>query len=219
MAFAEDATGAGGFLGGFAPVAPRHHTSLVAFDVCAFGAGHRDESGRFALRRDMYAAVRAAFQRAGLPWDECHREDRGDGALVVLPPDVPLHLLLDPLAHGLAREVRAGNARLRDEARLRLRAAVHCGYLYRDDHGIVGHAVNHTFRLLNAGAFQNAMALTLTDVGLLASERLYQDVTAHGPDVDTACYEPVRLECKETRTTAWLWVREGTGRWAFGRPA
>ena len=41
------------------------------------------------MRSGLYGSLRAAFVRSGIPWDLCYHEDRGDGVLILVPPEVP----------------------------------------------------------------------------------------------------------------------------------
>ncbi len=100
----------------------------------------------------------AAFSDAGISWRQTYHEDRGDGVLVVVGPHVPASLLLDPLVLLLRARLRHHNKMSSDPAKIRLRMAVHAGPVMFDDSGVVGHAVIHLFRLLEAPALKNALA-------------------------------------------------------------
>ncbi|MBO2460701.1 hypothetical protein [Actinomadura violacea] len=193
-----------------APADPRHYTCLLAVDVVGFSAPHRDEAIQEELRGATYELVRRAFEMTWLPWEACHVEDRGDGMLVVLPPGMPGHLLLDPLAHHLGAMLRHSNRCRSEASRLRLRVAVSAGFVRRDAYGVAGHAVIHLFRLLDAPAFKEAIELSGSDVGLLVGDRMFEDVTGSGAYVERERYRPVHVVCKETKATAWLWT-SGSG--------
>jgi hypothetical protein len=45
--------------------------------------------------------VKGALEAAGIPWEGCYHKDRGDGVLLVLPADVSLPAIADPLAERL----------------------------------------------------------------------------------------------------------------------
>ncbi|HZE32733.1 MAG TPA: hypothetical protein VE198_15015, partial [Actinoallomurus sp.] len=59
--------------------------SIVAFDVVAFGDRRRDDDVQLYVRSGLYRIIEKAFDAVGVPWRACHREDRGDGVLVVVP--------------------------------------------------------------------------------------------------------------------------------------
>lgn len=187
-------------------LAPAMHTTLAAIDIAAFGDRRRDDEIQLRLRRQMYALVAEACAMGSLPWWDCHREDRGDGALFVAPQQVPAELFLDPLAHHLTAVLRRYNRLAGDTVRLRLRLAVHSGLVHHDDHGVAGHAVVHLFRLLESGAFKRALDGAATDFGLIVSDRLYGDITGrNGSLIDAGAYRELRVTSKETRTRAWAW--------------
>lgn len=123
-----------------------------------------------------------------------------------MPPDVPAHLLLDPLAHHLGATLRRGNRLLSAAAQLRLRLAVNAGFVHPDPYGVSGHAVNHLFRLLEAPALKEAIDLCGADLGMIVSDRLFRDVTGNDGYVDHDRYRRVRATCKETDASAWLWL-------------
>lgn len=188
-------------------LAPAMHTTLAAIDIAAFGDRRRDDDIQLRLRREMYGLLAEACAMGTLPWWDCHREDRGDGALIIAPPQVAPELFLDPLAHHLAAVLRRYNRLASDTARLRLRLAVHSGLVHSDDHGVAGQSVVHLFRLLEASAFKRALADAGTDLGLIVSDRLYGDVTTKGGSlINAGAYRELRITCKETRARGWIWT-------------
>ncbi|MBC6457856.1 hypothetical protein [Actinomadura sp. HBU206391] len=181
-------------------------TTLAAVDITAFGDHRRDDDAQLHLRQAMYECLVDAFSITRLPWAACHREDRGDGVLIVTPPDVPAEALLDPLAHHLHAGLRRHNRLASETGRLRLRAAVHSGRVHRDLNGVAGHAALHLFRLLEAAAFKKAFNTSGADLGLIVSDGLYRDASRHGGLINPAAYQRLRVSCKETRAWGWLWL-------------
>jgi hypothetical protein len=181
------------------------YTTLAAVDISAFGGRHRDDIAQLHVRREMYGLLTEAFEMTRLPFWDCHREDRGDGVLIVAPPDVPAADFLDPLAHHLTAVLRRYNRLASDAAELRLRLAVHAGLVHRDAHGVAGQALVHLFRLLEAPAFKRAFDEAGTHLGLIVSEHLYEQTCTAGGLVDPAAYRCTRVTTKETRARAWSW--------------
>ena len=118
-----------------------HRTILVA-DVTAFGDHSRTDPNQIAIRDGLYDAMMRAFERVGISWSECDREDRGDGILLLIPPTVPKSLLVEPLLTELVVALRAYNQAHKETERFRLRIALHAGEIYYDDHSVVGRAIN-----------------------------------------------------------------------------
>ncbi|MFI0355890.1 hypothetical protein [Actinomadura sp. 9N407] len=187
-------------------VEPWSHTSLLGLDIVSFNAPYRDEDIQRRLRQALYEYLQEVFAITWLPWAACHTEDRGDGALIVLPPGVPPYLLLDPLAHHLDAALRRGNRLFSAAAQMRLRMAVHQGYVQFDAYGVVGHAVNHMFRLLDSAVLKEAIETAGADLGVIVSDRMFGDVAGHGGIIDPARYRPVQVSCKETQAKAWIWM-------------
>jgi hypothetical protein len=56
--------------------------------------------------RELYQVLHKAFDGSGIPWADCFCEDRGDGALIVVPPVVPCKGIIDPLPERLRDLIR-----------------------------------------------------------------------------------------------------------------
>jgi hypothetical protein len=180
--------------------------ALLAADIAAFGDPRRDNDIQIHLRQALYDHLGGAFALTGLPWTGCYLEDRGDGTLIVAPPEVDPTHLLDPLAHHMTALLRRSNKLASDTARLRMRLAVHTGRVHRDQYGLAGQTLIHLFRLLEAPAFKRALNTSDADLGLIASDHLYKEATARGGFFNPAAYQPLTIRSKETRTRGWLWL-------------
>jgi class 3 adenylate cyclase len=185
---------------------PIMHTTLVAVDIVGFCRRYRDADAQIHARDKMYEQLTEAFAMTGLPWHECHLEDRGDGALIVAPPDADADRFLNPLAHHLHAVLRRSNRLASDSTRLRLRVAVHHGRVLYDAYGVAGHAVNHLFRLLEAPAFKKQVESADADLTMVISDQLYQDAAEFGGLFNPAAYQKLRIASKETHASAWLWL-------------
>ena len=136
-----------------AVVPPALHRAIVCIDVEGFSDRCRINPDQLAVRAAFYDALRQAFTRSGITWDgeDCYREDRGDGALILISPRVPKTLLAAALPQALATVLREHNQAAAPETRMRLRIVLHAGEVHHDDHGVAATAINHSFRLLDAG--------------------------------------------------------------------
>jgi hypothetical protein len=175
---------------------------MLAVDVIGFSGSYRVTEAQIQARYRLYAHLLEAFDMTGLPWWESHREDRGDGALVILPATTVPHLLCDPLAHHLRAVLRHANAHA--EVPLRLRAAVHHGEVHHDAHGVTSPDLILLYRLLDSPAFKR----TLTDdcdLGVIISDQLYRQAAA-SPYLSPSNYQRLTVSCKELRrASAWIW--------------
>ncbi|MFC5747028.1 ATP-binding protein [Actinomadura rugatobispora] len=176
----------------------------MCVDVAGYGDHRRTNRDQVAVREGLYRALRRAFIRSGLRWERCHREDRGDGVLILVPSEVPKELLAGRLPVELASELEAHNGGAGPEARIRLRAAVHAGEVQHDDHGVAGTAINLAFRLLEAGPLKDALRGSPGTLALIASEWFYEEVIRHHPASDPKAYRQVPVAVKETLTRGWV---------------
>ncbi|MBO2449543.1 hypothetical protein J4573_20750 [Actinomadura barringtoniae] len=182
------------------------HRVILAVDIVGFNDESHDDEVQLALRRALYLILTQAFEAAPIAWADTVHEDRGDGAVIVLPPDVPAATVLGPLALHLRAAVRRHNRLASEIAQISLRVSVHAGEVHRDDYGLAGRAVNHVFRLLDAPAFK---AVACGATALIVSGTLHDDVVRHAPGlIDPATYRPVIAALKETRAPAWVQVCE-----------
>jgi Effector-associated domain 2 len=186
---------------------PNGLCSLFICDVASFGHPERSDLDRFAVRDALYEGLRRSFDRERIPFLSCYREDRGDGALLAVPPLADTTILLTTLIDRLAAEVRRHNHVSAVMAQLRLRVSVHTGVVHSDVEGLVGTAVNHAFRLLDAEQLKLALRTTGAELALIASQRVYDDLIHHGLGlVDPSEYQQVVVNVKETVTPAWIRV-------------
>src|ERR1700761_798233 len=108
--------------------------TLFAVDIAEFTRHDRDDDIRLYLHEELYRILEQAFDTSGIPWIGCFTEDRGDGALVVIPPSFGAKATLAPLLQRLRILIRRHNHVSRDAACIQLRAAIHIGPLEHDRH-------------------------------------------------------------------------------------
>lgn len=188
------------------PFYPNGRFDVLTTDVV--GSGVRVDLGlKRHLREKHYEALVESLDRCGIPATDRYVEDRGDGALVIPKNSVTVVLVgdfIDRMNTALRRHNRVSN----DEARLRLRIAVHVGHVEYDGYGLVGQDVDHTFRLLDSPAFKKLLTDSDATVGFIASGEVYKNCIQHVPDrVDPDDFSPIDLQNKETETQGWVRLR------------
>ena len=183
---------------------PAVHHSIVLVDVEGFGARHRTRADQGAIRHGLYQALQLAFTRSRVGWDECYREDRGDGVLILVPPQVPKAVLAAGVPGELAAAVRAHNQGHGPDARMRLRLALHGGEVAHDAYGVTGTAVTLAFRLLEAGQLKQALAGSPGVLAVIASAWFYEEVIRHAEGCAPATWRRVLVTVKETRQDGWV---------------
>lgn len=181
--------------------------TLLAFDIHGFTRPDRDEAIRIHLHRAFYEILAAALEGSGLPWHQCHHEDRGDGALVVLPPGVPAQPVIDPFPERLRGLIRRHNRIMCNAAQMQLRAAAHIGPVYGDAYGVIGDDLNLLFRMLEAAPLRRALADSGTELAFAISSYMHDNlVRRHHTLVDPALFRPLKTRVKQTPVSAWMYL-------------
>ena len=182
------------------------HHAIVVLDVERFGDPARTNLNQLAVRDAFYKAITMAFRESGVVWDNCVREDRGDGALILVPQDVPKICLVTSLPERLAAAVTQHNSVSPTAERIRLRMALHAGEVYRDAHGVAGAAINHAFRLVEAPLLRTALGTSPGVLAIIVSDWLFSEVVRHDPAAGPNLYRQVRVIVKETSAMGWIRV-------------
>ncbi len=180
------------------------HRAIVCVDVQGYGDRSRTNADQIAVRAGMYRALDRAFTRSGVAWKDCYNEDRGDGVLILVPPEVTKDLLVTGVIGELAAALREHNREHGPHARIRLRMAVHAGEVHHDQHGVAATAVNLAFRLLEAEVLKRELAAASDVLAVIASQWFYEEVIWHTPSSRPGTYRRVRISVKETEAAAWI---------------
>lgn len=184
---------------------PSGQCSLLAADIASSSAPDRTDDVLRRLRNSLYDLIDQSFAESDVPFGRCYSEDRGDGLIVAVPLEFRTSVLVAPLmdliGHGLEQHNRLSSA----VAQIKLRVALHIGEVTRDEHGLVGTAVNLVFRLLEAPALKAALGEPGASLAFIASERVHDDVIRHGRGlIYPSDYRPAEVRVKETVTTGWI---------------
>jgi len=179
--------------------------AMVAVDIAGFTRPDRDHEVLMYLRKALYGMLKEAFDYSGISWTACSWEDRGDGVLIVAPPDVPCSSIVDSLRAQLRDLLRVHNRMSSSPARIQLRAAAHVGPVIHDGHGFVSRDINLLFRMLEARLLKRALADSGAELVLIVSDLVHQSlVMRHHPSpVSPEVFRRVRVQVKKTRISAW----------------
>ena len=192
------------------------HRTIVIVDVEGFGDQRRTNRQQVEVRDVLYQAMREAFGDAGIPWDGCDHEDRGDGIFILVPAEVPKSLLVESLPPPLISALHRHNGERSGQQSIRLRLALHAGEVHYDDHGVTGAAINLAFRLLDARDLKAALAHSPGVLAIIVSPWFFEEVVRHGTAADA--YSPVLVAVKETTVTGWMCVPDRAYPACQGRP-
>ncbi|MEU3917680.1 hypothetical protein [Streptomyces sp. NPDC029004] len=180
------------------------HRLVVFADAC--GSGELGLEAKKRMRAAMYEAFAEAYASVGIEPGRVHQEDRGDGILAALEPEVPPTLMVgrwvDTLYESL-RELNGGSAQ-----RLRLRVGMNAGLVLNDGKGLVGRAVDLACRLCDSAAAKRVMANAVdADLLIVVSDWLYANVVAEGGRyVEPGHYRQAPVKNKETDEAAWFLI-------------
>ena len=153
------------------------HRFVVFGDIC--GSGTLGMAEKELHRAAMYAAFDEAYGSVGVEPGTFHQEDRGDGILAALRPDVPPTLMVGRWIDTLYESLRAHNTGR--SRRLRLRIGMNAGLVAQDGHGLVGRAVDLAARLCDSAPAKRIMAESPeVDLLIVVSDWLYGNVVAEG---------------------------------------
>ncbi len=171
-------------------------------DVVGFGARMRTDGDRLLIREALFRMTQAAMQ--GMP--DAQSEDRGDGFLTVVPPNVSTARVIAHLLKELPAALEQHNGSQRESARFKMRLAVNVGPVVSDTMGVSGEAIIVIARLIEAPSFKKAIAESAgSSLGVIASPFVYETVIRHSSSPsDVASYSRVPVEVKESDTSAWM---------------
>ncbi|GAA4533437.1 hypothetical protein [Amycolatopsis samaneae] len=180
------------------------HCTIVTVDIEGFGRYSRNNTNMVRVRHGLYLAMRHAFDTAGIVWESCRREDRGDGILVLAPADIPKTLFADHLPDTLL-DALAGHNRIHPgEEQIRLRLAIHAGEINYDEHGVTGASIVHAFRILDSAELKQALEETAAVLAFAGSGWFFDEVIRHSERSRAQDYRATDITNKETTTRAWI---------------
>lgn len=188
--------------------AEAQHRTVVIVDVAGFTAANRRGVHQIEIHKRLMELLTTAFDDAGIPWQDCDVEDRGDGKLILVPRDVFNIRLVDQLWSRLTAELRRYNALHSAAAEMQLRVAVHAGEVWRGPAGEVSPAINLTARIIEAAEAKSALRDAGVILALIASDEFYRDVIEPDPAAAPDLFRRIPVDGKQTQTHAWLRVSE-----------
>ena len=179
--------------------------TVILTDVVAFSARMRTDGDRLTIRKSLSSMIQAAIHG----YSGVRSEDRGDGILIVIPPEFPTAKIMNQLLRVLPPALDQHNRSHRDPAQFQLRLSVNVGPVVSDDMGVSGEAIIVAARIVEAPAFKEAFIESTARLGIIVSPFVYDTVVRHDQDEDyVASYFPVPVRVKEYRATAWMMLMD-----------
>jgi hypothetical protein len=180
--------------------------TILAVDVERFSDHSRTDPHRVRVHNSLYEVLNQALDESGIDFDSCYHEDRGDGVIILAPPDVPKVRFSASLPYRLAAVLRQHNKVHPIQEHIRLRMAVNAGEIYFDEHGAVSDALNKTYRLLDSAPLKDTLRQTSDVLVVIVSPWFYEQVIWHSENFRPDIYFPVLVDHKETEMVAWITV-------------
>jgi CRP-like cAMP-binding protein len=184
------------------PLLNGQNCTIVHTDIVGFSQRMRTDEHRRTIR---LASLTMTMQAIEGIYDACSLEDRGDGVLMVVRPDVPTGRVLEGLLSGLPAALRRHNETFSEALRIQLRIAIDVGPVVSDEFGISGDAIIRTARLLDAADFKAAMKEQNAGLGIIVSTFVYDAAVPH-PEGAPTRYVPVQAAVKESSIPAWMQI-------------
>jgi hypothetical protein len=183
------------------------HRTIMAVDIAGYNNPSRTVAHLRVVHEGLWGLLRTTFAETGVPWDVCFVENTGDGAMILLPPQIAKADLVAQLPERMLAELRRYNAVHAEGARIQLRLALNAGEVHEGSHGSVSPAISHTFRLLEAPEAKAAQARAAADLALITSDTFFQDVVKNDPAADPGSYRRIAAMVKVAETTTEGWLR------------
>ncbi|MFE2110719.1 hypothetical protein ACFXAF_33320 [Kitasatospora sp. NPDC059463] len=187
-------------------VAPRLRRICLVVDIEAYSGRPYRVQQKVQERLDR--ALDHACARAGVDRTRCEAQDRGDGQLLLLPPDADEAKALPGLVLGLRDALHTLNRAPGTAGRLRVRAALAQGGVQRAALGFVARSVETACRLLDCQQARAALkAAPDTDLAVVVADDLFADGFATGGGgvpVEEFTRITVALPAKRFEARAWI---------------
>ncbi len=176
--------------------------TIVFTDVVGFGSPERNDRHRRIIRREILEMTAASLKAI---WSQCSCEDRGDGLLIVIPPNIPTGQVLEYLLIALPIALKRHNGTYAAAVRVQLRVALDVGPVTSDRMGVSGQVIINAARLLEAPRLKAAVAANHANLGIIVSDFIYQSAVKH-EDVlsDPGAFSEIEVKVKEATLRGWM---------------
>src|SRR5579859_7569644 len=156
------------------------HRTTLAVDVERFGDLTRTDPERVRVHESLYKVLNQALDESGIDFASCYHEDRGDGVMILAPPETPKVRFSADLPYRLATALRQHNQAHAIPEHIRLRLAVSAGEIYFLAQGVVSDEINKTYRMLDSDPLKDTLKTTSDALAAIFSPWFYETVIRHG---------------------------------------
>jgi hypothetical protein len=169
-------------------------------------AAERAPRERMRVRSELHRIGTLACASAQVPDGRTAQQSDGDTALLLI--DAPLPVVVDDVVEALLDGIRERNAEVNPTDRIRVRVAVHSGYVLGDEHGWTGEPLGVAGELGRADRFASVLdAAGKAQAAVIVSDTVYQDVVGPGyGQVPASAYRKLVLRIAPQPLVGWVRV-------------
>ncbi|MFI6211458.1 hypothetical protein ACIBCD_05645 [Nocardia brasiliensis] len=179
---------------------------LLSVDAVGYGSG--DDQRQRAVQTGLLSVLDHAAAEVGLDRSSWAKQQAGDSELAILPADQSQlePVIVDDFTRELHTALTGHNEDLCDDARLRLRLAVHFGAAAPADNGFAGKGVVVVSRLVECRQVKKALRVVqAADLAVILSKQVYGDVVVpRYSSLRTTAFREIAVQNKEFRELAYL---------------
>ncbi|MFG1607803.1 hypothetical protein [Actinoplanes sp. NPDC049265] len=171
-------------------------------------SSRRNDNLLIRMRAALRRMLTESLSDQGIDTAKLTPLDDGDGFRFVLPADIASHRLIDPFLSRLGIKLRQEREGANADSRLRLRVALHCGLVVREEEGsYAGIPLKDCARLLDAQAGRDLLTENeQADLVVLLTDAFYQNVIAGGLSLDPGWFRRIPINVKESTGYGWAYV-------------
>lgn len=178
---------------------------LLSVDARGYGSAPGWMHGE--IQRGLLEVLDGAAREAGLRREAWVRQGAGDGELAVLPLEEPEVRVVERFPREMKDALLRLNRGRTDEARLRLRLAVHFGTAKPGPMGYEHAGPVVVSRLCDSEPLKRVLAASGADLAVVFSRQIHTDTIQSGLTLlNPAELHRVRVRNKEFDEDAWIWV-------------
>lgn len=185
------------------------HHLVVVYDIQ--GSARLTNPEKIVARQLLDDCRTAALEAAAIPAGRVRVKDLGDGAMLQFGAEIAKSRVLGVWLNTFHSRLRRAYEQAEQPVQVRL--AAHSGELHPSLEEYTGVALDFTARLADAPAAKRVLgAAPSAPLAVIVSEVVYDQVVRHrGGGLDPEAFSQIKLQVKETDTTAWLhlpgWAR------------
>lgn len=175
-------------------------------DIVNYSDQNRTHQNWAVLQASLFNCLKFACLAARIPWDDLRVKDTGDGMQIIAPQSVEGGLFAGPFIDALRVELNRHNQAHERMEQLRLRIAFDLGEINEEEGRLVGPALVHVSRLIDADPLRKALERTNGVLGLIVSQFFFRDIVKQSAEYRHQEYREIYFQVKNDSGKAWVRV-------------